>query len=53
MKIEKTDFQDLLIINHDIYYDNRGLFKEVYRNNIIEENLGYKINFCQENNVKS
>lgn len=53
MNIEKTEFKDLLIINHNVYYDNRGLFKEVYRNNVIEENLGYKINFCQENNAKS
>ena len=53
MNIEKTDFEDLLIINHDVYHDSRGLFKEVFRKNVIEENLGYKINFCQDNNVKS
>ena len=53
MNVIKTDFKDLLIINHEIYHDERGSFKEVYRKNIIEENLGYKINFCQDNNVKS
>ena len=53
MNIGKTEFKDLLIINHDVYHDSRGLFKEVFRNNVIEENLSYKINFCQENNVKS
>ena len=53
MNIEKTDFEDLLIINHDVYHDSRGLFKEVFRKNVIEENLGYKINFCQDNNIKS
>jgi len=53
LNIEKTDFEDLLIINHDVYHDSRGLFKEVFRKNVIEENLGYKINFCQDNNVKS
>ena len=53
MNIEKTDFKDLLIINHEIYYDERGSFKEVFRKNVIEENLGYRINFCQDNNVKS
>ena len=53
MNIVKTDFKDLLIINHEIYYDERGSFKEVFRKNVIEENLGYKINFCQDNNVKS
>ena len=53
LNIVKTDFKDLLIINHDVYHDSRGSFKEVFRNNVIEENLGYKINFCQDNNVKS
>ena len=53
MNIVKTDFKDLLIINHDVYHDSRGLFKEVFRKNVIEENLGYKINFCQDNNIKS
>ena len=53
MNIVKTDFKDLLIINHKIYYDERGSFKEVLRKNVIEENLGYRINFCQDNNVKS
>ena len=53
MKIENTNFKDLLIINHDIYHDSRGLFKEVFRNNVIEENLSYKVNFCQYNVVKS
>ena len=53
LNIVKTDFKDLLIINHEIYYDERGSFKEVFRKNVIEENLGYRINFCQDNNVKS
>ena len=53
MNIEKTDFKDLLIINHDIFHDNRGSFKEIFRNNVLDENLSYRINFCQENNVKS
>ena len=53
MKIEKTNFKDLLIINHDYYQDIRGSFKEVFRQNVIEENLSYKLNFCQQNNVKS
>ena len=53
MNIVRTDFKDLLIINHDVYLDDRGLFKEVFRKDILEENLDYKINFCQDNNVKS
>jgi len=53
LNIVKTDFKDLLIVNHQVYYDDRGSFKEVFKKNIMEENLGYKINFCQDNNVKS
>ncbi len=53
MNIVKTAFKDLLIIKHDIFHDNRGSFKEIFRKNIIEESLGYRINFCQENSVKS
>ena len=53
MKIVKTAFRDLLLIEHDIHKDDRGLFKEVFRKDILEENLGYKINFCQDNNVIS
>ena len=53
MKIEKTEFEDLLIINHDVYHDSRGVFKEIYRNNFLEESLDYNVDFCQENNVKS
>ena len=53
MKIAKTDFKDLLIIEHDVLSDERGLFKEVFRKDIFEENLGYSIDFCQDNYVKS
>ena len=53
MKIISTKFSGLKIIQSKNYRDNRGLFKEVFRKDILEENLGYKINFCQDNNVKS
>ena len=53
MKIEKTNFENLLIIHHNISLDSRGLFKEIFRNNIVEENLSYKVNFCQYNDVES
>lgn len=53
MKIEKTNFRDLFILNHDTFIDDRGLFKEVFRKNVIEDELGFEINFCQENNVRS
>ena len=53
MKIIKTNFKNLCIIKHDIFKDNRGFFKESFRKNILENFLGYKLNFVQENIVKS
>ena len=53
MNIIKTDFRDLLIIEHDAFLDDRGIFKEVSRKDILEKKLGYKINFCQDNSVIS
>ena len=53
MKLKKTDIKDLIIISHDKYSDNRGYFKELFRKNDLEDTLGYKINFCQDNSVVS
>lgn len=53
MNINKTKFEGLFIINHDVHYDERGLFKEVYKKNYLENYLGYKIDFCQQNYVSS
>tara|TARA_B100002051_G_C16625283_1_gene580420 strand:- start:202 stop:738 length:537 start_codon:yes stop_codon:yes gene_type:complete len=53
MKVIETDFKGLFIVNHKIFEDTRGCFKEVFRKNIFEEELGYQIKFCQENIVKS
>ena len=48
MKITKTGFKDLLIIEHDVHLDNRGLFKEVFRKDVLEDNLGYAITDYKE-----
>ena len=53
MKLRRTDFKDLILISHDKYSDKRGYFKEIFRKNELEDILGYKINFCQENLAKS
>ena len=53
MKITKTKFEDLLLLNHDFFKDKRGLFKEVFRLNQLENVLGYKLHFCQNNIVHS
>ena len=53
MKLIKTDFEDLFIIKHNLYVDNRGYFKESFRKQKIENIIGYKLSFCQDNIVKS
>ena len=53
MNIVKTGFEDLLIIEHDVHLDDRGLFKEVFRKDVLDKYLGYSVNFCQDNHVKS
>ena len=40
MKIVKTKFKNLLLLKTNIFKDNRGYFKEIYKKNII-----YKKNF--------
>ena len=52
MKIEKTSFDDLLIINHNIFADVRGEFREIFKTKILDS-LKRKIVFCQENSVIS
>lgn len=53
MKLIKTEFKDLIIIKHSVYFDNRGFFKEKLKLNELENIINDRINFCQENNVKS
>ena len=49
MKFEKTKFLNVIICKPDIYFDKRGFFKVVFRNDKFLEFLGYKVDFCQEN----
>jgi len=53
MKLTKTSFKDLVIIKHNLFEDNRGVFKEKYKIQELEKCINYEINFCQQNYVKS
>ena len=53
MKFISTGFEGLILIKHNIFRDKRGFFKEKFRSNDLENLFGEKINFCQENSVKS
>ena len=53
MKLIKTKFKDLIIIRHNVFKDHRGYFKEKFKKENLEKIINYKIEFCQENSVKS
>ena len=53
MKIKTTSFKGLLIIQNKLFSDERGDFSEIFKKDLIENHLGYEINFCQNNLVKS
>ncbi|OHE00547.1 MAG: dTDP-4-dehydrorhamnose 3,5-epimerase [Sulfurimonas sp. RIFCSPLOWO2_12_36_12] len=53
MEFKRTDIPDVVIIEPKVHGDNRGYFVETFRVDKLEEFLGYKINFCQDNESKS
>ncbi len=53
MKFQRTDIEDVIIIEPKVHGDNRGYFVETFREDKLEEFLGYKVNFIQDNESKS
>jgi len=53
MNFIRTDIPDVVILEPTVHGDNRGYFVETYRMDKLEEFLGYKINFIQDNESKS
>ena len=53
MKFIRTEIPEVVIIEPKVYGDNRGYFVETFRQDKLDEFLGYKINFCQDNESKS
>ncbi len=49
MKISKTKFKGLLLIEPIKNKDLRGSFTEVFRNDLLNDNLKFPISFCQDN----
>lgn len=53
MNFIRTEIEDVIIIEPQVHGDDRGYFIETFRTDKLEEFLGYKINFCQDNESKS
>ena len=53
MKFVPQSIPEVLLIEPDIFGDERGYFFETYRKDMLENEIGYKVNFCQDNESKS
>ena len=53
MKFTRTEIEDVIIIEPKVHGDSRGYFLESYRQDKLEEFLGYHVEFCQDNESKS
>ena len=53
MKFIRTDIPDVVIIEPVVHGDERGYFVETFRQEKLEDFLGFNVNFCQDNESKS
>ncbi|MDD2449416.1 MAG: dTDP-4-dehydrorhamnose 3,5-epimerase [Sulfurimonas sp.] len=53
MKFTRTEIADVIICEPKVHGDERGYFVETFREDKLEEFLGFKVNFCQDNESKS
>jgi len=53
MKVTPLAIPDVLLIEPEVFGDDRGFFFESFNQNKFEEATGYKINFVQDNHSKS
>ena len=53
MQFTRTKINDVIIIDPQVHGDDRGYFVETFRQDKLEAFLGFKVNFCQDNESKS
>ena len=53
MKFTPQSIKDVILIEPTIHGDDRGYFIETFRQDLLEEAIGYKVNFVQDNESKS
>ena len=53
MKFIRTNIPDVILCKPTVFKDDRGYFYEVFKKEIFEEFIGYKVDFCQDNEAKS
>lgn len=53
MQFTRTAIPEVIIMDPKVHGDERGYFLETFRQDKFEEFLGYKVNFCQDNESRS
>jgi len=53
MQFTRTKIKDVVIIDPQVHGDERGYFVETFRQDKLEDFLGFKVPFCQDNESKS
>ena len=53
MKVTALSISDVLLIEPQVFSDDRGFFFESFNQNKFEEAVGHKIHFVQDNHSKS
>ena len=53
MKFTRLEIPEVILCEPKILSDERGYFSETFRQDKLNEFLGYSVNFCQENESKS
>jgi dTDP-4-dehydrorhamnose 3,5-epimerase len=53
MECTRLAIPDVILCEPQVFGDDRGYFTETFRQDKLEDFLGYKIKFCQDNEAKS
>jgi dTDP-4-dehydrorhamnose 3,5-epimerase len=53
LKFIPQSIKDVILIEPTVHGDNRGYFIETFRQDLLEEVIGYKVNFVQDNESRS
>ena len=53
MKFIKQKISEVVLIKPTIHVDSRGYFTETFRKDLLEEVIGYQVNFIQDNESRS
>ena len=53
MKFITQTIRDVLLIEPVVHCDERGYFVETFKQNLLDDALGYKVNFIQDNESES